>query len=73
MWIKVLVPAGIALAIAVGGGAYTRSLENEHRLTTVEVGFANLEGRQERMDTKIDHVTEALGRIEGTLGTKPGP
>lgn len=62
-WAKVLVPAGIAAAMAVGASAYTRAVGNEHRLTAVETALAPL-------PAKLNRVEGSLNRIEGALAER---
>lgn len=71
---RIIVPIGITLAIALGGGAWHQALSNEHRVTAQETGAqyqakeldANL-ARLLILEAKFDNILLSLGRIEGRL------
>lgn len=75
--VKVLIPAGLALATALGGASWSTSMSNEHRLTAVEhatdytaKSVDTLRDRQAHIEEKFDHMLEGIGRIEGALAER---
>jgi hypothetical protein len=75
--VKILLPAGIAVALAVGSASLGQAIHNEHRLTAVEVTITEVASMlfqratgEKSLDDKIAGIAAALARIEGALAER---
>lgn len=73
-WLKIVLPAAIALSIGVGGAGWRQSVMNEHRVTVVESAASYLAkavdstiARQLVVEQKFDAMLGSMGRIEGAI------
>lgn len=74
---KLLIPAGIALSLALGGASWRQAITNEHRVTSAETVAQYQEKTLDAniaklliLEAKFDNILLSLGRIEGQLAVK---
>lgn len=75
--VRILIPAGLTIALALGGAGWRQSIINEHRVTATEAAeqyqakaLDSTTAKLILMEAKYDSILLSLGRIEGQLSTQ---
>ena len=68
LWVRVILPAGVAVAVTIGGASWRTSLSNEHRLTTMEdraETILSLVAREAAVEVTLAKLVEETAALRG--------